>query len=107
MSFNLLKFGINIKKPKIDNNKDKEVESTQLVKPMFPNCIMEKKTILKIKKKIEDLKNSDDIEKLKERKLKILLDKLNTAKQDLFEKLSINTQNDTIEPLCSFKEIQK
>jgi hypothetical protein len=102
MSFNLLKFGINIQKPRknveITENKEKPV--------LFPNCVKEKKMILKIKQQIKNLKTSEDIEKLKEKKLTILLEKLSTAKEALYEKLNLVTQND-LDPLCSFKEIQK
>jgi hypothetical protein len=107
MSFNVLKFGINIKKPAIKLDEDKTKEDNNKEKTvLFPNCTQEKKAILIIRKKIQELKLSNDIEKLKEKKLAILLDKLNTGKQELFEKLNINTQ-DEVDPLCSFKEIQR
>jgi hypothetical protein len=106
MSFNLLKFGINFKKPKNEDNKDKPTTGDKNKPVLFPDCTNEKKLILKIKLKIEELKQSGDIEKLKEKKLEMLLEKLNTAKEDLIEKLNILTQ-DEIDPLCSFKEIQK
>jgi hypothetical protein len=105
MSFNLLKFGINVKTPK-NIDKPSTNEKHKGDKIVFPNCTKKKRIILLIKRKIKNLKQSADLEKLKEKKLTILLDKLATARQALMEKLNIITQ-DEIDPLCSFEEIQK
>jgi hypothetical protein len=104
MSLHFLKFGLNI------NNKQKETHKEEqeqvLMKATFPNCSEYKKTILKIKRKIELLKKSNDIEKLKEKKLLMLVDLLQEKKQELLNKLAINSETE-IDPLCSFEEIQK
>jgi hypothetical protein len=104
MSLQFLKFGLNIKNKQVENNKEEQEQV--IMTNTFPNCVEEKKKILIIKKKIEKLKTSDDIEKLKEKKLQLLVNQLFEMKKELLEKLAINSETE-IDPLCSFEEIQK
>lgn len=107
MSFNFLKYGINFKnKAKTkDTIKDEETKPQQL--NTFPDCILAKRKINAIKKKIQTIKMStEDIEKLKEKKIEIWLKKLKANETALLETLNVHSDTD-IEPLCSFEEIQK
>ena len=110
MSFNLLRFGLNLKK----NNKLEEVEQDKNEKEienksvMFPDCSQLKKQLLILKKKVQLVEKEEISEKLKDKKLQMLLEKIKIAKEALNEKLSLNSpQIEEIDPLCSFIEIQK
>jgi hypothetical protein len=108
MSFNFLKFGLNIKKqvPKKPVELEEEVENN--ISMMFPDCSQLKKNVLLLKKKINLVENEKISEKLKDKKLEDLLEKLKISKEALHEKLSLNSpQIEEIDPLCSFEEIQK
>jgi hypothetical protein len=125
-SFNLLKNGVQFKYKSTSNIKDNSVKSklyenednkTNTITSdvnkdtVFPDCWNEKKKILLIKKKIEKLTSSNESnedDELKDKKIEELKRDLSNAKNELNEKLNLSSQNiDDIEPLCSFKEIQK
>ena len=100
MSLNFLKFGLNINKTVM-----KEERMEIIVNP-FPNCIEEKKNILLLNKKIKKLRTTNELEKLKEKKLQIYINQLEELEEALNDKLMLNS-NIKINPLCSFEEIQK
>jgi hypothetical protein len=108
MSLQFLNFGLNIKNKLKEQEKEKNKEEQEqlLISNTFPNCVEDKRKILIIKKKIEKLKTSDDIEKLKEKKLQMLVNQLHDMKKELLEKLAIHSETE-IDPLCSFEEVQK
>ncbi len=110
MSFNLLKFGLNLNKNnKFQQNAQEKIEEEITNKSIiFPDCSDLKKQILVLNKKIKITKNENISEKLKDKKLQILNENLATSKQALFDKLNLNSpQSDELDPLCSFMEIQK
>jgi hypothetical protein len=107
MSFNLLKFGLNIKKtvPKKPVEEDEAIQNKSII---FPDCSKLKKNLLLIKKKITSVENEKISDKLKDKKLEDLFEKLKTAKEALYEKLNLNSpQIEDLDPLCSFEEMQK
>lgn len=107
MSFNLLKFGLNIKKS-VPKMPVEEEESNINKSIIFPNCSKLKKNLLLIKKKINLVENEKISDKLKDKKLEDLFENLKTAKDALYEKLNLNSpQIEDLDPLCSFEEIQK
>lgn len=133
MSFNFLKFGLNFNK---NNNKSQDKKLTSLTKEknksdkealindinnsnsnnndndndnniLFPNCKDIKKRINVLKKKLDAVKNSKNIiEKLKEQKIRIILNKIKVLKEELYEKLKLNASTE-VDPLCSFEEIKR
>jgi len=115
MSLNALRFGLNLtenKKKHIKHLEEKlnEIQKEETLKnELFPDCSHDKKIILGLEKHFETLKsNNEHISKVKEEKLKVLNEKINNLKTELFNKLSISTKNyDEINPLCSFLEMKK
>jgi hypothetical protein len=121
MSFFSLTYGINFNKCnklKEENSKinqsitepsseEKQEEST--TNTTFPNCAKIKLKILKLELKIKKLENSKISQKLKDKKIKLIIDKLQISREALKEKLSLNSSLTVseINPLCSFKEIRK
>ena len=122
MSFFSLTYGINtIKKNK--QQSDEILKSNQITtlvssteKPdtphstsLFPNCAKIKSKIKKLELNIKKLEISKISQKLKDKKLEIIIDKLQKYKEILKEKLNVNTSLtiSEINPLCSFKETQK
>jgi hypothetical protein len=107
MSFNLLKFGLNIKKS-VPKMPVEEEESNLNKSIIFPDCSKLKKNLLIIQKKINLVENEKISDKLKDKKLEDLFENLKTAKDALYETLNLNSpQIDDLDPLCSFEEIQK
>ena len=115
MSLNALRYGLNLtenKKKHIKHLDDKieEIKKEEILKnEFFPDCTNDKKLLLNLTKNLEKLKgNTEDITKVKEEKIRILSEKIQYDKTQLFNKLSIGTKNyDEIDPLCSFEEIRK
>ncbi len=109
MSFNFLKFGLNIKTKEINkpNHEEEHLESENKSR-IFPDCT-KLKTQLKIKaKKIKLVQEEQISDKLKAKKLQILREKVKTLKEALNEKLNLNSPNlSEIDPLCSFEEMRK
>lgn len=115
MSLNALRFGVNLTENKKKHLKHLEEKFNEIQKEeklkneLFPDCSHDKKILLNLENNLEKLKSSnEDISKLKEEKIRILMEKITELKSDLFNKLSIGTKNYVdIDPLCSFKEIKK
>lgn len=115
MSLNALRFGLNLtenKKKHIKHLEDKlnNIQKEEKLKnELFPDCGHDKNIILGLEKNLEILKsNTEDISKLKEEKLRVLTEKIQDLKAELFKKLSIGTKNyNDLNPLCSFIEIKK
>ena len=59
-----------------------------------------------LNKKIDKLRKSNEIEKLKEKKLHNYIKQLEDLEEALNDKLMLNCDT-KINPLCSFEEIQK
>jgi len=121
MSFFSLTYGININKSnKIKEDKSKLIqdESEQIFQEQheesntnstFPDCTKIKQLILKLELKIKKLENSKISQKLKDKKMNIIIDKLQKCREALKEKLNLNSSLtiSEINPLCSFREIRK
>ena len=111
-TFNILSNGLNFNQKK-KLFKEKEKEEKQLeeknTNETFPDYIKEKNQIKKIQKKIIEITKSTNItQEKKEKEIKELKETLKTLKNNLYEKLNlISSSYDEINPLVSFKEIQK
>jgi len=115
MSLNALRFGLNLtdnKKKHLKHLEEKlsDIQKEETLKnELFPDCSHDKKILLSYEKNLEYFKNNnEDISKIKEEKIKILNEKIDELKNELFKKLSIGTKNyDDINPICSFLEMKK
>ena len=115
MSLNALRFGLNLtdnKKKHIKQLEEKlnDIQKEEILKSeLFPDCSIDKKNIINLENNLNSLKeNNIDHTKLKEEKIRILNEKLQESRKNLFNKLSISTKNyEEIDPLCSFDEIKK
>jgi len=125
MSFNFLRFGLNLNSNKKQlnnnvsskiNNKVEDEENLELnlneeidtKNILYPDCSKIKKNLLIYKKKIKFVENENISEKLKNKKLELLHEKLRIVRETLNEKLNLNSpQIEEVDPLCSFEEIQK
>ena len=111
-TFNVLSNGLNFKQKQkmfIEKEKEEKIIEEKNTIESFPDCINEKKQIKLLKKKISEITKLNDIsEEKKEKKIKELKETLETLKNNLYEKLNlISSSYDEINPLVSFKEIQK
>jgi hypothetical protein len=121
MSFFSLTYGININKSnkfKEDKSKLVQDETEQIAQEQheesntnstFPDCTKMKQLILKQELKIKKLENSKISQKLKDKKMSIIIDNLQKCREALKEKLDLNSSLtiSEINPLCSFREIRK
>lgn len=108
MSFNILKFGTNTKK--ISHQVKDEINvinQDTTISSSFPDLKKEKNNVISLKKQIRILEKNKNSE-LKEIKIKSLIEKYESAKENLNILLNLNSPNiDEIDPLCSFEEIQQ
>ena len=111
-TFNILSNGLNFnQKKKLFKEKEKEEKELEEknINETFPDYTKEKNQIKKIQKKIIEITKSTNItQEKKEKEIKELKETLKTLKNNLYEKLNlISSSYDEINPLVSFKEIQK
>jgi hypothetical protein len=116
MSLNALKFGLNLtdnKKKHLKQLEEKlnDIQKEEVLKSeLFPDCSVDKKYIINLENNLILLKESYKKEstKLLEEKIRLITEKSDDLRKNLFNKLSISTKNyEEINPLCTFEEIKK
>ena len=111
-TFNVLSNELNFKQKQkkfIEKEKEEKKKKKKNTIESFPDCINEKKQIKLLKKKISEISRIKDItEEKKEKKIKEFKELLEKLKNNLYQKLNLTSSSyDEINPLVSFKEIQK
>ena len=111
-NFNVLSNGLNFKQKQkrfIEKEKEEKKIEEKNTTESFPNFIEEKKQIKLLQKKISEISRINDItEEKKEKKIKEFKELLEKLKNNLYQKLNLTSSSyDEINPLVSFKEIQK